>query len=235
MKRKFQQLSLILLICFCSSLCLVSFGGCFFLQEQEDYCVQSIEEAKEYFPDYIPGVNAIVESYGREYSFEQSEEDENFNIAPASYVLYNCYSFSENLYLELALIYWESSDRESNYSHFLLKLCYNQAEKLEDLEKITSDYSEMLYKISDYCGHNIPGDEQTFLSAYQTARKKFDNSRMDDTGIKWSYTIKNQSLFSYEWEGDFLSITYKNNTARYYLIMQSGYFLSDKNLSLHNC
>jgi hypothetical protein len=200
--------------------------------EQSDFCVRTEEQAKEYFPKYIDGVTEIVEKYTSDYTFKQTDVPEEIPLSyVSSYTLYTEYTFGENLYFRLAYLFWSWGETpQDNYSYFMLTFYQNQAENTSDLQESAEKYSAMLYEIGDYCGYKVSGNERTLLKMYKKALKKFNKSEPDSDGTSSGLVRKYQPLLSDKWEGDFVSVTYKENTEKYYLIMQMAFFLSDRNI-----
>ncbi|MCH5180843.1 MAG: hypothetical protein J1F32_06495 [Erysipelotrichales bacterium] len=148
---------------------------------QEDWHINTLELADEYFPKYFEKIETILNEYDIQYENEYSNQvDKQAKVK--SYR--TTYTISETVYMKVELNYLINS--KYMFSDIKCDLYYNVTTE-EDMLNIPQKYIDVMKDITNFCGNNCVGDE--FNNKYSKLKEKYLNGDTHSSGWGNEYLL----------------------------------------------
>lgn len=189
---------------------------------QDDWHIDTLELADEYFPKYFEKIETILNEYDIQYENEYSEQvNEQFKC---KYYI-TTYTISETVYMKVKLDY--ENNRHHAFSKIMCDLYYNVTTE-EDMLNIPQKYIDVMKDITDFCGNNCVGDE--FNNKYSELKEDYFNgdTYSSDLGNEYLLIVTFGSLYPDNLPSMGIDMDFKDDEYRLDFILWD--YLTDTNI-----
>ncbi|MCH5171442.1 MAG: hypothetical protein J1F31_01220 [Erysipelotrichales bacterium] len=158
---------------------------------QNDWHINTLELADEYFPKYFDAIESSLQinniKYEKEYSESIERNEKRYNIT---------YCVSNKIYYEFLfrfkLLSWKSSESLINCTFY-----YN-VDTEEEMFSLPQGYINVMIDVNDFCTNNYLGTGEKFNTYFDKLKEKYLNGETDSL-----LTIKDKN-YSYIATGEML-------------------------------
>ncbi len=137
---------------------------------QQDWHINTLELADEYFPKYFDEIEEILQKNDVMYKKEYTEK-----VDPYTKFYMAKYYVTESLFYEVTLFYDCSFNcRSTADSNILFGLIYTLATE-EEAFNIPQNYMNIIIDVTDFCCNNFLGTGEKINTLYDEAKAKYTN------------------------------------------------------------
>ncbi len=185
---------------------------------QQDWHINTLELADEYFPKYFDEIEEILQKNDVMYKKEYTEK-----VDPYTKFYMAKYYVTESLFYEVTLFY---DCRSTAYSIILFGLIYTLATE-EEAFNISQNYMNIIIDVTDFCCNNLLGTGEKINTLYDEAKEKYING--EHLNVKdEKYVFVEERMWEETPPDRWIEVRFKDN--EYNVVIGLQDYLTDVNI-----